>query len=249
MRLACSTASFPQDRLQIAVAKVGWAGYPGIEIALTDESLPDVDELRERLRANELVLAAVHGGTLPAVTGPAAVEELGRIGRAAAFAHALDGSRLVLDAPQTGSLPELAGAVRMLDAALGELNVRLCLANRSGTLLSRPAELAEFWNYALPARVALALDPGEAAVAGWDGTDLASLPAAPHHVYLTDTARGRVVPVGEGTLDLESLAGALRASGYQESLVVRLENADPWAVEPIAKEIREAVSWWVEGSV
>jgi sugar phosphate isomerase/epimerase len=248
MQLACSTASFPQDRLQIAIAKVGWAEYPGIEIVVPGDGLPDEEELRERLRANDLVLAAIHAGTLPAAVGPAAVEELGRIGRAAAFAQALDGSRVVLQAPEAGSLPELAGAARLLDAALGRLGVELCLANRSGTLLAEREALTELWGYRLPARVGLALDPGEAAAAGWDPLDLDALPALPRHVYLTDASRGRVVPVGEGGLNLEGLVRALGAAGYAESLVVRLENADAWAVEPIAKEIREGVAAWLEGA-
>src|SRR5947207_3701258 len=65
VRIACSTASFPQDRLELAVTKVAWAGYDAVELALAGEEVPDAARLRDRLRAEELEVAAVCAGSLP----------------------------------------------------------------------------------------------------------------------------------------------------------------------------------------
>ena len=242
MRLACSTASFPEDRLEIAIAKTGWAGYHGVELPFPAE-LPTEGELRYYLRANELELAAIHAGVLP-LGGETALEELARLGRAAALTRALDGSVIVVTAPAEGSLEALLSSLRLLDRALRDVAVDVCLAHRTGTLLTTPEALAELWSLRLPERVGLALDPGQALLAGWDPLELDALPELPRHVYLTDAAGRRLVPPGEGTLDLERLGTELRTHGYGGSVVLRLENADPWAVEPLAKELHQMMGAW-----
>lgn len=242
MRFACSTASFPEDRLEIAIAKTGWAGYEGVELPCPAE-LPAEEELRYYLRANELVLAALHGGELP-LGGEPVLEELGRFGRAANLARTLDSSTLVVTVPQEGSLDALVSSLRLLDRALRDVAVDLCLSNHTGTLLADPVAFTELWRLRLPERVGIALDPGQALLAGWDPAQLDALPELPRHVYLTDAAGGRPVPPGEGTLDLDEFGAALRQVGYGGSLVLLLQNADPWAVEPLAKELRETVGTW-----
>ena len=242
MRFACSTASFPEDRLEIAIAKTGWAGYDGVELPFPAE-LPTEDELRYYLRANELELAAIHAGVLP-LGGEAALAELARLGRSAALTRALDGAVIVVTAPAEGALEALLSSLRLLDRALRDVAVDVCLAHRTGTLLPDPGALAELWSLRLPERVGLALDPGQALLAGWDPLELEALPELPRHVYLTDAAGGRPVPPGEGALDLDCLGAALRTNGYGGSVVLRLENADPWAVEPLAKELRELMGGW-----
>jgi sugar phosphate isomerase/epimerase len=242
VRFACSTASFPEDRLEIAIAKTGWAGYQGVELSLPAE-LPTEEELRYALRANELELAAIHAGELPA-GGEPVLEALGHFGRAAALTRALDGSSLVVTVPAEGSLDALVSSLRLLDRALRDVAVDLCLANRAESLLSTPDAFAELWRLRLPERVGIALDPGQALLAGWDPVQLDALPELPRHVYLTDAAGGRLVPPGEGTLDLDELGTALRQVGYGGSVVLLLQHADPWAVEPLAKELREVVGTW-----
>lgn len=240
MRLACSTASFPEDRLEIAIAKCAWAGFRGVELPLTGE-LPSVEAVRGRLRADGLELSAVHAGTLPG-GGPEALAEQGRIGRAAAFARALDGALLVVEA--AGTPAEIAASLRLLDRALGEVAVDLCVVNGTETALASRDALAALWAEGLPERVGLALDPARALLAGWDPLDLEALPELPRHVYLTDADGTCAVPPGEGKLDLPRLGAELRYRGYGGSLVLRLENADPWAVEPLTREIREAAEEW-----
>lgn len=242
MRFACSTASFPEDRLEIAIAKVGWAGYQGVELPFLAE-LPAEEELRYYLRANELELSAIHAGVLP-LGGEPVLEELGHFGRAATLTRALDGSTVVVTVPAEGSLDALVSSLRLLDRALRDVAVDLCLANRAGTLLADPDMLQELWQLRLPERIGIALDPAQALLAGWDPTQLDALPELPRHVYLTDAAGGRPVPPGEGALDLDRLGAELRQNGYGGSVVLLLQNADPWAVEPLAKEIREAMGTW-----
>jgi len=234
--LACSTISFPQDRLETAMAKAAWAGYEGVELAVGAD-LPLSEPLRERLRLNEIELAAVFAGTLPLGTSDSALEALAGVGRAGAFARALDSGTLVVNAPADGSLPELAATLRLLDSALKNVAVDTCLTNAHGTLLAGPQQFAELWALGLPERVGIALDPGQALLSGWDPSDLECLPELPRHVYLTDASDGRAVPVGNGRLDLERLGEALRQVGYAGPVVLVLQNADPWAVEPLVKEI------------
>jgi len=250
VRLACSTASFPQDRLQIAIAKVAWAGFRAVELAVEPGALPSEDEIRGRMRANELELAAVHAGPLPA-DDRADVEALGAVGRAAALTRALDAAVLVLEAPPGSDLDALARTLTLLDRALGEMPVDLCLVNRAGTPLAAPAALHALWAKRLPRRAGLALDPGQAVLAGWNPLDLDALPALPRHVYLNDAmpdagTPGRAVPPGEGILDLSGLALALRSRGYAGSVSLVLQNADPWAVEPIAREAYHNASEWFQ---
>jgi sugar phosphate isomerase/epimerase len=242
--LACSTASFPQDRLEIAVAKVSWAGYESLELDFPGEDLPPEEELQERLRANDLELAAIRAGAMPPRRDEEGLAELVRIGRAAALARVLDCGIVIVEAPDAGRLPDLAQFLRMLDKALEEVAVDICVVNRCGTLLAEREPLLDLWVQDLPKRIGLALDPAQALLAGWDPLDLEALPAQPRHVYLNDAANGRVVPPGEGDLHPARFGDTLRRQGYEGAVSLVLENADPWAVEPIVRELREAAADW-----
>lgn len=244
MRFACSTASFPNDRLQIAVAKIGWSGFQAVELALVEGVLPSLTDLQSHLQANDLELAAVHAGALPAEGGDAGVEGLARVGRAAELARRLDCGLVVVEAPAAGTAEGLGRALKMLDAALGEMTVDLCAVNRVGTVLDTPEALTALWAGGLPERVGLALDPGHALLSGWDPIQLDALPEFPRHVYLNDARGGRIVPPGEGELNLAGLGEALRLRGYGGAVSLVLENADPWAVDPLVREIRAAASGW-----
>lgn len=246
MRIACSTASFPQDRAEIAIAKAAWAGYDGVELS-ADSDLPAADELRERLRLNSIELAGVHGGVLPLGADDLALEALARVGRAGAFARALDSGSLVIRAPREGTMEQLAATLQLLDNALKNVAVDTCLANAAGTLLSTPEQFATLWSQGLPERVGVALDPGQALIAGWDPCNLELLPELPRHVYLTDATGDRAVPVGAGRLDLDRLGEELRRVGYGGPVVILLQNADPWAVEPLVKETRELAAGYLNG--
>jgi sugar phosphate isomerase/epimerase len=227
----------------MALAKVAWAGFQAAELPLPGD-LPEEDALRERLRAEDLELAALYAGQAPLGTGEASLVDLARIGRAAAFTRGLDSSIVVVSAPAEGELPELARSLAALDRALGEVAVDLCLVNRSGSILAGRDDFQRLWDHGLPERVGLALDPGQAGLAGWDPLELDALPELPRHVYLNDARDGRIVPPAEGDLDLAALGKALRLRGYSGSITLLLENADPWAVEPIVREAREAAEAW-----
>lgn len=241
LRFAASTASLPADSLTLALAKIAWAGFEGVELAAPEGASPEA-EARARLAAEELTAAAVHAGPLPETSED--LEALGRVGRAAALARALDGGLVVVEAPAAGTSADLAASLALLDRALGGLAVDVALVNRPGTLAATPADLAGLWGLGLPTRTLLALDPGAACDAGWDPADLNLLPALPGYVYLTDRRAGRPVPPGEGDLDFPRLAAALGRAGYAGWLCLRLEGADPWAVEPLLRETREAAAVW-----
>ncbi|MFN3649819.1 MAG: sugar phosphate isomerase/epimerase family protein [Armatimonadota bacterium] len=246
MRLVCSTACFPEDRIETAVSKAGWAGYAGVELYLPEEPFPDVEAMRARLRAEELELAAVRTGPLPRVAeGPEWEAALAAIGRAASYARELDSALLITEAPFEGTPEAVAAGLRLLDRALGALPVDVCLVNRAGTVAADPGALAEILRAAGRRRFGIALDPGQALLAGWDPLELEALPELPRCVYLNDALRGRVVPPGEGELDLPLFGERLRLAGYDGPVCLRLENADPWAVDPLVKELAEAAAGWL----
>jgi sugar phosphate isomerase/epimerase len=243
MRLACSIASFPQDRLEIALAKVQWAGFDAVELPLEAEPFPSEDEVRHRLRVNDLSLAAGFAGPLPSTAND--VEALGRIGRAATFTRACDGPLIVLEAPEAIELSALAAMLRLLHRALGDLDLGLCLVNRRGTALEGTELFRALWQQGLPERIGVALDPAHAALAGWDPAEIDALPELPRHVYLNDLSAARVVPAGEGELELLRVISELRLRGYPGALSVQLENAEPWDVEPTARRIHEQAASWL----
>ncbi len=245
MKLACSTAAFPADRLDIAIAKVAWAGYGGFELWLEAEPYPSEEALQRRLRHEELELMAVRVSSLPTGSAAQVVDALAPIGRAAALARALDCGILVTSAPAEGNLGDLREVLRLLDRALGSLAVDVCLVNSPGTLLALPGDFQSLWADGVPSRYGVALDPARALQAGWDPTGLSELPDVPRYVYLNGLAGGRITPPGQGEPDPELLLEALRAAGFAGTLTVDLEGADAWAVEPIAKETREALQTWV----
>ena len=242
MRLGCSTGSFPADRWERAIAKVAWGGFGEIELRFPGAGLPDADELLRRVRANELDVASLYGGSLPA--NPSAEADLARVGRVCVSARPLDAPLVVLDPPTEGSPADLARTLHLLDRALGDMAVDLCLANGRENLLADPDAIGRLWTIGLPRRIGLALDPGEALLAGWSPLDLDALPALPRHVYLTAAAGGRAVPAGEGEMDLDAFGSALRVRGYGGIICLLLQNADAWAVEPMTREIREAAGNW-----
>jgi sugar phosphate isomerase/epimerase len=253
VRLACSTASFPQDRLETATAKAAWAGFPAVEIAPQPDDYPDPEALRRRLRADELELAAVHAGSLSVSAGegtdPAAASSTVRAGRLAVTARSLDCSLLIVEPPAEGSAEQLAGSVSLLLRTLagGGLDVDVCLCNRRGTCFSSPAEMTEVRRRVQDAGVSLrlALHPVEAVLAGWDPFDLDALPELPRHVYLSDYCSGQAVPPGTGDFNWPRMIDELRARAFDGTLSLLLENADPWAVEPVARETRELAALWL----
>jgi sugar phosphate isomerase/epimerase len=250
MRLACSTRPFSEDRLDLALAKVAWAGYPAVEVNAANGTLPDEELLRARLRAEELELAALDAGVLPVVGASAeGLTDLAALGRAAALVRALDGPLIVARAPAQGELSELAATLRLLDRALDEVAVDVCLLHAPDTLLSTPDDLHALWAIGLPTRVGIALDPALAALAGWDPLALGQLPALPRHVYLTDARNGKATPPGDGEIDLAAFGAALRQAEYSGAVTVLLENADPWAVEPVARESAELAAAWLGANI
>jgi sugar phosphate isomerase/epimerase len=236
--IACSTTSFPQESLESALRRIAWAGFSAIELDVSGSGLPDPSELRLRLHAEGLETAAVYAGSAPSGGSESAFDDWAQVGRAASLARDLDCPQVIIAGPDSGSLADLRQGVSLLDKALGALPVEVCLVNRWGTLLASPEQMSELCNFGLPARIRWALDPAQAELAGWDPLDHARLPSPPAHLYWNDLRSGNVVPPGEGELPLFALADSLMgATPPPRSLTVSLQNADPWQVEPLAREI------------
>jgi len=242
--LACSTASFPADEPLRALLKIAWAGYSAAEFALAGGALPDEGALTARLREEGLELAALEAGMLPAGDTEELFQGLACVGRACALARSADCSRVIVAAPQSGTLEELQTALERLDLALGGLAVELCLVNRSESLLAEPAAFRELWGRGLPPRLRPALDPAQAVRSGWDPVELDLLPVLPTHLYLTDLREGREASAGEGTVGLPRLLAELRDRNFRGTVALRLQGAGLWEVEPRVQELREWFEYW-----
>ncbi len=298
MRIACSTASFPSEGLERARARAAWAEFRAVEVALPDGDPAGVDPeaLRRCLNLSDLEVAALDAGELGALESEAALMAAARIGRAALLARQLEAPRVVVRAPAIGSLVELAAGLARLLGALEEVPVRIAVANRAGSLLALPEELAELWRLVgewadsqagkpaplvgwadtqagkpapleeplverrgsgghpslrslPPSRwladcLEVALDPADAVLARWDpARALERLPESPRYLYLNDARGGEPVPPGEGDVDWRRLALAL-AGSLPSFLTLRLAGAEPWAVEPAAREARFLAEEW-----
>lgn len=245
MILACSTCSFPRDRLEIAIAKVAWAGFRGIELEFAGEP-PAVDWLRERLRNNELALVSIRAGELGAGDPETLLARSTEIGRLAHLAQQLDGSRVVVTAPAQGEFDALADGLRTLLGALQAIGSEVAVANAGGTLVATPDDLLGLRQAVPSPRHGFALDPAAAVRSGWDPADASHWPCRPTLVYLTDVRNGTTVPPGTGEVDWPRLAAGLRRAGFEGPIVLRLGGAPDYAVEPAAKEARVAAEEWFE---
>lgn len=247
MRLACSTASFPLESTARAIVRAAWAGFRSVEIPFAEELAgPEREaELRQRLSEDEIQLAALQAGELGATDIAAALAAAGTVGRAALAAQRLDARQVVVTAPATGTVEHLAAGLVSLLNVIAEVPAQVCVVNRAGTLVATAADMADLRRRVPGERLGLALDPGEAVRAGWDPAALEELPELPAYVYLNDAAGGVLVPPGAGEVEWPRLAGALRAAGYSGYVTLRLEGAEPWAIEPAAKEARSLAQDWL----
>lgn len=246
--IACSTGGFPQDTLSAALRRIGWAGYAAAEVVLAgaSEELPEADVLRARLNAEELEPAALFIGAAPGVSDD--LDGWARLGRAAALAAELStperGGLVVAHAPPLGegTREGLVAGLKLLDRALADTPMTLALVNRAGTLLATPEDFAALWQAGASERLAIALDPAQAELAGWDPVRREGLPVPVRHVYWNDIRQRRPAPAGTGDLPLRVLAETLTGDAAPRSLTVLLDGADPWAVEPVAHELLDSVT-------
>lgn len=229
--LACSTAAFPHDRLQIALAKIEWAGFRAAEIRLS-QTLPAETELASWLLGSGLTAASL---SVPAPDPEGDIAALAHAGRAAALAADLEVSLLVMDPPASGSdLADFARALSLLDRALEKVPVRLALRHAPGSALATPSDFSRLWLSALPGRAVPALDIAAAAAAGWDPFDTDLLPRQPALLYL-----GAAWDAGDPP---EAESAAALAGRLQAPLVLDLSEVDPLDVESSAREAAALLS-------
>lgn len=243
MDLACSLSGFANERLESALARAAWAGYRAVEWVQTADG-PPAEAVRERLRREGLRAAAIRAGDLPIAVEPGTFDALAAIGRTAVWAHQAGAPRLIVGLPAVGDVAAGVRLLRQLDAALGDLLIAISLCPGASALGQAAALLA----HGLPGRFGLALDPVQILLAGGRPEELKALPALPDYVYLNSTRLGRPVPPTEGDWDPAELVASLAAAGFGGTLCVRLDNAEPWRVEPIARECREAAESWIAAS-
>jgi sugar phosphate isomerase/epimerase len=250
MRLTCSTRSFPIDDLALSLARVRWAGFGAVEIALPDDpdGRPEDAAVKTLLEKSDLELSAIDAGTLD-FTGPEqALESVAYLGRCAVLARQLDGPRVLFRAD--GTLAHTAYGISKLFAVMPGHAFELCAVNAPESALTVPEDFEELANRSSSDRLGLALDPAAAHGAGWDPEEFARAAEIPlRYLYFDDTQNSRPALPGCGELDWERLLTELHADGYDGYLSLLLPGTDPLRAESDAKEARglaEALSHSVE---
>jgi sugar phosphate isomerase/epimerase len=239
--ISCSTRCFPRESIDRALVRIAWAGFRAAEVACGADDVPQPDLLGQRLAAEGLELVAVDAGAVNGLTAEEALASAAHVGRCAVLAHELGAPRAVLSAPRpdAGSLEHLAyGLAKLLDA-LEEVPVDLALRHERGTLVETPDAFLELFELVGSPRLTFALDPAEAALAGWApeaALDALTGDVRVAHVYFTDAAGGRRVVPGTGDLDWHALAARLAAHSYRGAVSLLLEVEDPLYAESDAKE-------------
>lgn len=231
----------------------------------------DPGALRERLQRHGLRLV---GGFVPAVLhrepGGPAVEG---VARSAATLAGAGADTLVLAADgdgagydQAAKLDEqqwatLLGNLRLVGELCADRGLELALHPHAGTVIERRPEVERLL---ADSEVPLCLDTGHLAIGGTDPVEVArSAPERVRHVHLKDVdaaLAGRVAdgelafadavrqgvfrPLGQGSVDLPALVGALDAAGYGGWYVleqdVMLDREPPPGQGPVA-DVRASI--------
>jgi sugar phosphate isomerase/epimerase len=120
---------------------------------------------------------------------------------------------------------------------LGRFGHRVGAFLAAETGADNPADLARLLAALEPAALGVDLDPGALVLGGHALQDaMTTLSASILHVHLTDARRdsswqtGRLVPLGQGTVDVSALLGMLEAHDYRGWLTIRpTDDGDPVA--------------------
>ena len=244
MRLICSTSFLPMDTPRTALAKVAWAGFETVELAIADfqAPLPTAGDLQDDLEDERLALAGISTPALDAGSEAASLNSAAAIGRLCAWSAEAGGGVLRMAAPPAEqSQGEWVRCLLRLLSALAERKptsaVRICLEPRPGTLLPTLAAVWEMLTELDHPALGYALDLSPAAAAGVTPETAADWPSLPEMTTLSleassDWTENRLV---------EWIA-ALRGAGYEGGVTLTHPGGDPWELEARAMEARQ----WLE---
>jgi len=200
-------------------------GFDGFEanVRYAGAHADRIEEVRERIAATGLRFLGAHTGM------QAGDEELERRIRIAAGAGAerlvLSGKGLAEDGPvNEARLQAKAERLERLGELCQEHGLRLAYHNHQGEFLDGSREMDELLWRTAPQDVSVLLDIGHAYLAGAD------IPAfmRRHHrriegLHVRDIKNGEQVRLGQGEIDHDCLAAAIRETGWPGWLVVEEE--------------------------
>ena len=234
MKLACSTAAFPDLSIEQVAEHAQQLGYPGLDVCVpgpsdarlaSDPTAADVSQWSDVLSRHELApvclspSVALSGGSARKADKTAA-----QIGRLMALAGEIGCPliRVLIDPPGTGQTPRtllqgLVGQVRELAERAADAGVVLVFENSSQLRQGR-----QWWHLLNEVDHPLAGMSWNAAAA--DEAPAVSVPVLSRRLRLARicdlAADGRVVPLGEGVVPVKSFVERLLGIGYDGYLIV-----------------------------
>ncbi|MBM3501055.1 MAG: sugar phosphate isomerase/epimerase [Armatimonadetes bacterium] len=127
-----------------------------------------------------------------------------------------------------GGLDRTVAALRQLDAAVGDLPVRVALEPHVGSQILYAEEYDRLMAELPAPRFGITVDTGHFHSAGVDWKALIRrYPDRVYNVHLKDHIGPQSVAIGAGEIDLPGLITELRAIGYEAALAIEMEVTDP----------------------
>jgi len=221
-----------------AIRDIGAAGYSGTEIFDGDllEFEHEPDRLLDALAAADIRLVSVYTGA-NFIFDDIADDEFAKISRAAGLAARFGADRLVLGGgakrsggPHADDIARLGRGLQRAAVLAADHGLQASYHPHLGTLVEAPDALARLMDLA-----DIRFCPDTAHLAGGGGDPAALIREYGDrlaHVHLKDwdSASATFQPLGEGELDFADIIAALREAGYDDWLMVEL---DDFAGEPL----------------
>ncbi len=250
MKLALDLATLPQPPVT-ALQTAAELGVEGVVLDARGDFAParlsqtGLRQLRKLLEDSRLKAAAIRFRTRRGYADPSDLDaRIEATQQALRMAYAV-GATVVLN--HVGRVPAAESSewntLREVLSDLGRFGQRVGAFLAAETGPDTPADLARLLAALPTAALGVDLDPGALVLGGHSPEEaVAALGSSILHVQLTDARRdspwqpGRFVPLGQGTVDLSAVLGALESYDYRGWLTIRpTDDASP--VEQAAQAI------------
>jgi len=192
-----------------------------------------LDTAAVRRRAEEVgltTLTEVWTPPIPTHSPEAAAEGAGHVAMSGRAAVELGCDLLVqTGGPRTeGGLARTISGLLQLDAALGDLPVRVALEPHMGSQILYAEEYARLMAELPAPRFGITVDTGHFHSAGVDWQAIIrAYPERIYNVHLKDHIGPQSVAIGAGEIDLPGLIAALCEIDYAGALAIEMEVTDP----------------------
>jgi len=248
MKIAASSCSWWRDPLDDVLRKAAACGFADVELLTFPPEICNLHgnlremtpaELKKKLAANKLKLAALHLGCIRTheETLRRSMTDYAKI--AIGFARELGCGIIVEGGPDRGVGPfePFLDSIEELAEACAGSPVRIALENHHGNSIQFIEDYDLIFARVTSRSVGMTLDTGHFTSANVDPVAVARrFTDRVYHVHIKDHIGTQSVALGTGQTDNAGVARVLKAAGYtgylsQELEVADYENADRYAAE------------------